>query len=433
MEGPVSNTVCDDKKISFRNVSDIKMSWNMMSREAMCAVRKWKVDNETDYVRFKARIMHASYGDYSEYYKIFKLALSCVPPFVMEGIGMFFEETTGAESCNPELAQEITHLVVSKGYQRFVRTKLNASCEWLLSDEDITEDKLDGFDFEIVETEGDCDDYLYVKCESVMDFWYNLPWDIICAIRNFTPNKTEEQRAFLTRMLFYRIIVSLGDILENLETMMQGSDYIYSVLYFLIYDHGFRTAYRAITHSLCNDSNMGAFRLVVSKVTCLLARISIVNAYDKKEEWRKDANLLQDSEMRIALHGTIDDTRGVAGRPRTATNIIDLTDMLVGDCGTILSLIKIYRREYSRPVDLAYLFIILRNAERINEKFYSVFHHAMEAFEHRKYNLRNPQDVYNNFPRYEDVLKKRGTSYQKCVALRIKEWERRFRELRLSA
>ena len=67
------------------NISDIKVSWDMMSHEALCAVREWKVDHEKEYARFKARIMRSLYGDYTEYYKIFKLAVQCIPPFVMEG------------------------------------------------------------------------------------------------------------------------------------------------------------------------------------------------------------------------------------------------------------------------------------------------------------------------------------------------------------
>lgn len=432
MEGPVSNTVCDDKKISFRNVSDIKMSWNMMSREAMCAVRKWKVDNETDYVRFKARIMHASYGDYSEYYKIFRMAVSCIPSFVMEGIRMFFDDTENIESCNPELDEDIAELVSSSGYQRFDKKKLDESCKGLLTDEDGAEIDLNGFDFEIVDKVEDDENYLYTKWTSTMEFWYNLPWDIIFAVRNFTPNKTEEQRAILTRTLYYKVLLSLDEIIENIETLVQRDECICNVLYFLIYDHGFRTGYRTIVHSLENENNIGAFRMIVSKAVCLLANISVNKGYGTKGEWKKDAKLLNDSEMRIALQGTIDDTRGAAGRPRTATNIIDLTDMLVGDLGSLMSLIKRYRSEFLRPVDLAYLFIILRNSGRITEKYYSIFHHAMESFEHKKYDLRNPQEFYNNFPVDEEILKKKGTSYQKRVFKRINEWTQRFRNQRLS-
>ena len=75
----------------------------MMSHEALCAVREWKVDHEKEYARFKARIMRSLYGDYTEYYKIFKLAVQCIPPFVMEGIRAFFDGTQNIDSCNPEL------------------------------------------------------------------------------------------------------------------------------------------------------------------------------------------------------------------------------------------------------------------------------------------------------------------------------------------
>lgn len=434
MEEQMHNTThCRENNISD-NISDIKVSWDMMSREALCAVRQWKVNHEKEYARFKARIMRSLHGDYTEYYKIFKLAVQCIPPFAMEGIRAFFDDTQNANSSNPELNEVIVALVSSNGYKKFDKKRLNASCKWLLSDNggDI-EGELEGFDFEIVENMDGDESCLYQKISSTMAFWYSLPWDMISAIRNFTPNMKEEQRATLTRTLYYKVFFSLPEIIENVEALAKGNCYIYNVLYFLIYDHGFKTSYRTVVHSLTNCNNIGSFRLIVSKAISLLARTSISKGYETKGEWKKDAKQLTETDMRIELQGTIDSTHGVAGRPRTATNIIELTDMLIGDIPSLLSLIKEYRKEYSRPVDLAYLFIILHHSDRINQDYYAVFHHAMKSLENKKYDLRNPQEVYNNFPGDDEILSKRGTAYQKRIALRIKEWERHFHDQRLSA
>lgn len=433
MKEQMHNTTQSRENAFSNNISDIKVSWDMMSHEALCAVREWKVDHEKEYARFKARIMRSLYGDYTEYYKIFKLAVQCIPPFVMEGIRAFFDGTQNIDSCNPELNEVITTIVSSSGYLKFDKKKRNASCEWILSDNEETENNLEGFDFEIVEDKDDEENYLYQEITSTMDFWYSLPWDMISAIRNFAPNMKDEQRAILTRTLFYKVLLSLPEIVENVETLAKGNGYIYNVLYFLIYDHGFKTSYRTIAHSFDNCNNIGSFHTIVSRAISLLAKTSISKGYETKGEWKKDVKLLTEADMRIGLQGTIDDTHGVAGRPRTATNIIELTDMLIGDIPSLLSLIKEYRREFSRPVDLAYLFIILHHSERIKEEYYSIFHHAMESLENRKYDLRNPQEVYNNFPGDDEILSKRGTAYQKRIALRIKEWERRFHNQRLSA
>lgn len=416
------------------NISDIKVSWDMMSREALCAVRQWKVNHEKEYARFKARVMRSLHGDYTEYYKIFKLALQCIPPLAMEGIRAFFDETHVTNSCNPKLDEVIVALVSINGYKKFDKKKLNAFCEWMLSDsEEDIENNLEGLNFEIVENKDDDDNYLYQKMTSAIDFWYSLPWDMISTIRNFTPDMKEEQRAILTRTLYYKVLFSLPEMIENVEALTKENGYIHSVLYFLIYDHGFKTSYRTIVHSLTNCNNIGSFRLIVSKAISLLARTSISKGYETKGEWKKDVKQLRETDMCIELQGTIDNTHGVAGRPRTASNIIELTDMLIGNIPSLLSLIKEYRKEYSRPVDLAYLFIILHRSDRINQDYYAVFHHAMESLEMKKYNLRNPQEVYNNFPGDEEILSKRGTAYQKRIALRIKEWERRFHDHRLSA
>ena len=422
-----------DNNISNK-ISGIKVSWDMMSREALCAVRQWKVNHEKEYARFKTRIMRSLHGDYTEYYKIFKLAVQCIPPFPMEGIRAFFDDTQNANSCNPELDEVIVALVSSNGYKKFDKKKLNASCEWLLSDnEEDIESKLEGFNFEIVEIKDNDDNYLYQKMTSAMEFWYSLPWDMISAIRNFTPDMKEEQRAILTRTLYYKVLFSLPEMIENVEALAKGNSYIHSVLYFLIYDHGFKTSYRTIVHSLTNFNNIVSFRMIVSRAISLLARTSISKGYETKGGWNKDAKQLTETDMRIELQGTIDNTHGVAGRPRTASNIIELTDMLIGDIPSLLSLIKEYRKEYSRPVDLAYLFILLHHSDRIKQDYYAVFHHAMESLENKKYDLRNPQEVYNNFPGDDEILNKKGTAYQKRVALRIKEWERHFHDQRFSA
>lgn len=434
MEEQMHNTThCRENNISD-NISDIKVSWDMMSREALCAVRQWKVNHEKEYARFKAKIMRSLHGDYTEYYKIFKLAVQCIPTFAMEGIRAFFGDTESEESCNPKLDEVIVALVSINGYKKFDKKKLNAFCEWILSDnEEDMENNLEGFNFEVVEDMDGDEDYLFQKLTSTMDFWYSLPWDIISAIRNFTPNMKEEQRAILTRTLYYKVLFSLPEMIENVEALAKGNCYIYNVLYFLIYDHGFKTSYRTIVHSLTNSNNIGSFRLIVSKAISLLARTSISKGYETKGGWNKDAKQLTETDMRIELQSTIDNTHGVAGRPRTASNIIELTDMLIGDIPSLLSLIKEYRKEYSRPVDLAYLFIILHHSDRINEDFYAVFHRAMESFENKKCNMRNPQEVYNNFPGDDEILNKKGTAYQKRIALRIKEWKRWFHDLRLSA
>ena len=337
------------------------------------------------------------------------------------------------DSSNPELDEIITTLVYSNGYQKFDKKKLNSFCEWILSDNEEIENNIEGFDFEIVENKDDDGNSLCQKITSTMDFWYNLPWDMICAIRNFTPNMKDEQRAIFTRIFYYKVMLSLPEMIENIATLAKGNSYIYCVLYFLIYDHGFRTSYRTMVHSLKNCNNIGSFRMIASKAISLLAKTSIGKGYETKGEWKKNAKLLHEPDMRIELQGTIDDTRGVAGRPRTATNIIELTDMLIGDIPSLLSLIKEYRKKFSRPVDLAYLFIILHHSGRIKEDFYAVFHRAMESYENKKYDLRNPQEVYNNFPGDDEILSKRGTSYQKRIALRIREWEICFCNLRLSA
>ena len=118
------STIQSREETLANNVSDIKVSWDMMSHEALCAVRQWKVNHEKEYARFKAKIMRSLHGDYTECYKIFKLAVQCIPPFAMEGILAFFENIEHKGSCNPELDKMIDTLIHAKGYQKFDRKKL---------------------------------------------------------------------------------------------------------------------------------------------------------------------------------------------------------------------------------------------------------------------------------------------------------------------
>ena len=66
-------------------------------------------------------------------------------------------------------------------------------------------------------------------------------------IRNFTPNMKEEQRAILTRTLYYKVLFSLPEMIENVEALAKRNCFIFNVLYFLIYDHGFKICHRLLS------------------------------------------------------------------------------------------------------------------------------------------------------------------------------------------
>lgn len=46
MKEQMRNTTQSRENAFSNNISDIKVSWDMMSHEALCTVRKWKVDHE---------------------------------------------------------------------------------------------------------------------------------------------------------------------------------------------------------------------------------------------------------------------------------------------------------------------------------------------------------------------------------------------------
>lgn len=46
MKEQMHNTTQSRENAFSNNISDIKVSWDMMSHEALCTVRKWKVDHE---------------------------------------------------------------------------------------------------------------------------------------------------------------------------------------------------------------------------------------------------------------------------------------------------------------------------------------------------------------------------------------------------
>lgn len=56
MKEQMHNTTQSRENAFSNNISDIKVSWDMMSHEALYTVRKWKVDHEKEFARFMASI-----------------------------------------------------------------------------------------------------------------------------------------------------------------------------------------------------------------------------------------------------------------------------------------------------------------------------------------------------------------------------------------
>lgn len=180
--------------------------------------------------------------------------------------------------------------------------------------------------------------------------------------------------------------------------------------------------------------NLGIFTKIIFPTLKRLVAASIEHGQDSKAAWSKEIiSITSNGKLRNEMLSVVQETKGISGRPRTATNIVTINSLLQGDVRSVIALIKKYRVEMHRPVDLAYLFIILHQAGLIKEYYYTVFHHAMEELEGKKNDLRNPQEVYNNFPISEEILEKHGTAQQKRKAKEIDSWVDRFKVFRKSA
>lgn len=399
-------------------------TWSVDFKRNISMIRSWKTEHEKEYSHFKADIMHSSYGDYSAYEKIFKLAATCIPPTVMQNISYIL---TGkkTEPVNPELDEFISSLANIEGYLEF--NKVEMECDLNIAIEDIHLD--------IVPEPRNERKFLYERIPCALEFFYNLPWEWQSAMRTLNPRARDMDLAIMSRSLYLKICLTQNEIMKSIEKIGKKRDsFIMCLFYFIVYDHGLKIAYNALLRSLEREQNLGIFNKTVIPTLKLLVSTSIENGHDSKAAWYKEIKASNtNTKLRNEIFLVVKNTKGISGRPRTSTNIKTLDSLLVGNVRSVKNLIDDFRYERYRPVDLAYLFIILRSAGLTKEHYYTVFHHAMEEYEGRKYSLRNPQEVFNNFPMDKEILEKRGTAHQKHVAKEIEDWVDRFSQLRKSA
>lgn len=398
--------------------------WNISCRRDLATIRQWKTSHEKEYSHLKADVMHASYGDYTAYQKIFKLAVTCIPQSIMQDINYVM---TGVKtpSIDPDMDAFIKEMNNIEGYVEFNRAEME--CDLDISIEEMHLD--------IVPKKRNEDKFFYQRIPNALEFFYNLPWDWQCAMRTLMPDATDMEMACISRSLYMKIYFMQEEIITGIRKIGKKSDnFTMSLMYFIFFDHGLKTAYNALTHSFALEQNLGMFNKTVIPTLKHLISASIENGQDSKASWRKEIQSdINDINLRDSMLTVVKNVKGISGRPRTATNIIMLKDLLVNDVPQVMKLIKEYRKICYRPVDLAYLFIILHRSGHTTEAFYSVFHHAMEQYEGMEYNLRNPQEVYNNFPADDEILKKHGTTHQKNISKMLNEWVTRFTFIRKTA
>lgn len=413
------------QKPSFIDLVSVSSdSWKECLKDDMEMIRSWKLNHEKDYAHFKAEVMHASYGDYTAYTKMFKFAVSCIPQTVLQDIHLIM---TGEkiQSVTPELDAFISELVNMQGYLEFNKAEMECDIGIPIKD----------MHLDIVQEKSNEKKFIYERIPSSLEFLYRLPWDWQCAMRILSPQSSDMELATMARSLYLKICLMQDDIMHNIEMVGKRHDTLVMCLfYFIIFDHGLKTAYNALARSFEQEQNLGIFTKTILPTLKRLIAASIEHGQDSKAAWNKEIiSTISNGKLRNEMLSVVQETKGISGRPRTATNIITINSLLQGDVRSVIALIKKYRAEKYRTVDLAYLFIILRQAGLIKEHYYTVFHHAMEEYEGRKYNIRNPQDVYNNFPISEEILEKHGTAQQKRKAKEIAGWVDRFRVFRKSA
>lgn len=413
------------QKPSFIDLVSVSSdSWKECLKDDMEMIRSWKLNHEKDYAHFKAEVMHASYGDYTAYMKTFKLAISCIPETVLQDIHHIM---TGMkqQSVIPELDTFISALINMQGFLEF--NKVEMECDIDIPIKDIHLD--------IVQEKSNEKKCIYERIPSTLEFFYRLPWDWQCAMRTLSPKAGDMELATMARSLYLKICLTQDEIMHNIEMVGKRRDTLVMCLfYFIVFDHGLKTTYNALVRSFEQEQNLGIFTKTILPTLKRLIAASIEHGQDSKAAWNKEIiSTTSNGKLRNEMLSVVQETKGISGRPRTATNIVTLHSLLQGDVRSVIALIKKYRAEKYRTVDLAYLFIILHQAGLVKEHYYTIFHHAMEKLEGKKYNLRNPQEVYNNFPINEEILEKHGTAQQKRKAKEIVCWVDRFRVFRKSA
>lgn len=368
------------------------------TREAMERVYSWKQEHPEEYSRFSLDMMKVERNDFSSLERIFKMAVGLVPTYVLiecrKMLALDSEEILSADE-RAAASRVVDELMGLKGYLRFgVYTET-------VGDKDAP-DQAEQFlirEFSLSEKDQseEDDEHFYVPSVTAQVFWESLPSFVQMAVFTFGKGHSADELATLSKRIMLSALHALPEIFIKLRDQIHdgSNSLLMCTLYYICYDHGMPRSAMALSKVSLGAKQISYIRESVKAIVEKLMETSVTNALDKKVEWTKQIEDVEDTELKQAMKNTLRDTKGKHGRRTFQQEEQSIGDILIADDKeTLKTAILTALDDMEHEYETAYIKAALIRSHHLDPHVsFSLFLRAICTFSGREYKYDPAQRV----------------------------------------
>lgn len=368
------------------------------TREAMERVYSWKQEHPEEYSRFSLDMMKVERNDFSSLERIFKMAVGLVPTYVLiecrKMLALNSEEILSADE-RAAASRVVDELMGLKGYLRFgVYTET-------VGDKDAP-DQAEQFlirEFSLSEKDQseEDDEHFYVPSVTAQEFWESLPSFVQMAVFTFGKGHSADELATLSKRIMLSALHALPEIFIKLRDQIHdgSNSLLMCTLYYICYDHGMPRSAMALSKVSLGAKQISYIRESVKAIVEKLMETSVTNAIDKKVEWTKQIEDVEDTELKQAMKNTLRDTKGKHGRRTFQQEEQSIGDILIADDKeTLKTAILTALDDMEHEYETAYIKAALIRSHHLDPHVsFSLFLRAICTFSGREYKYDPAQRV----------------------------------------
>lgn len=378
---------------------DIKEFKKNAMRDALDKVHSWKQEHQDDYSRFSLDMMKMMRNDFSQLERIFKMAAKYVPTSVLiECQNMLTPNTDTILSDDEKTAVAVRIVDEMMEFTGYLRLGLYS--EVIGGDKDETNEDLFFIrEFCLVDKDMSEEDaeHLYIPNVSAKEFWDSLPSLVQMAVFNFSKGHTAEELATISKRIMLSAIHALPEMFFRLrdEIFEERNTLLMCTLYYICFDHGLPRSAMALSKVCLSEKQLSIMRESVKTIIVNLVETSVTQGLDKKAEWTKHQEGIEDIEFRQTIKNALANTKGKHGRRTIQQEELSIDDILIAEDksalkGAILSALNDMEHEYETAYIKAAL---LRTNHLAPNVSFATFLRAINQFFSREYKYDPGQRV----------------------------------------
>lgn len=362
------------------------LNYNKIINVLRSKICEWQREHKSEYSLFMKEIENADNGDFAFYFKIFESIAELIPQPVMWELEAFL-----SNNGNDDDFDEMTQLK---------RKEVNKACSEMAAWSgycriDLDPDNDDAISFVSKKDANDISHY-YLQIKAAEELWNDIPLSIRMCLQMFTGQSGKELGACFKRIIAALVLSSEG-FCEQFERYINDNTISTSfgcILYYISVDGGLVRSANHLSKLLHTTEDASDLMIFIPTIIGKMAEASVKHGHDKKSSW-KELKTSDNADICKEVSHSLADTTALRGRRIIETETFHLDNMLKGDKTKIKEQIKKFRKTYSYTTHLAFLLMILVKSGCVDKLLpYPHFHHAMEEFEGKKYDMDRVSRMY---------------------------------------